>query len=325
MQKIFNYLLFYLIVFLKWPIFIFIGLLNIFKLIKINYLFLVYPGSETDIQNYTPLFMAKTFILSGRPTLVGFIFNKTCGNGLVLAIPNTIGELRLNKKINEKIICRLKFIAKITGAKTIALAGQLSGVMAGHKIELNKPFVSGAIGTVFSVADTLDQVIKKHQLNLKKINIVLVGVGYVGGLLLNFLKDQGYKIIGIDIKVKQKNVVLLNQGEKFLKKADLVIVLTPRGEDFLPYIKHLKKNVFIIDDTHPKIKEIIPNAIFYKVAAGLEKIKFFPKLPGYKNDWIPGCVLEAMVIASNNQANQGSQSDFNQTAKKLGFFGRLVN
>jgi hypothetical protein len=102
------------------------------------------------------------------------------------------------------------------------------------------------------------------------------------------------------------------------------VVLTPKGSDFIHYIKYLKKDVIIIDDTHPRITEQLSDVTFYKVAVGMKDVKFHPRLPGYKQDWIPGCAVEAMVVAATGDFDNASQEAFNTWAKELGFFAHMV-
>ena len=63
---------------------------------------------------------------------------------------------------------------------------------------------------------------------------------------------------------------------------------------------------------------------FFKVAIGKEGIKFFPRLPGYVNSWIPGCVLEAVVEITARKPDM-TQAEFSRTAKELNFFAHLAS
>jgi len=308
----------------KWPLWLAIILVRLF--IKLDYIFTVYPGSESDLRGYCHPWLAKTRFIHSKPNLVGFISKgKKVGPGLVLAIPNIMREFREEKETCLEVIKRLSFLKKISRVKAIALAGQLPSVCFKHKIFLNKPFVWGNKGTTFCITETLSEVMKKRKLEVGHVKIVIVGVGYVGEILFNALKEYGHDVTGVDIEHRKEGVVLSKDGGALLRTADIVIVLTPKGSDFLPYLKSLKRDAIIIDDTHPKIKEEDqPQGMsFYKVAVGIDGVKFFPRIPGYNANWLPGCTVEAIVFSAINDFN-GSQTEFNKKAKDLGFFAHLV-
>lgn len=298
---------------LRWPIWILLAMLKPFKIFR--YLFLVYPGTDSDLDGYCPRQLARSWVFSKQPTIGGIISKGSGGRGLILVVPNTTDEFENKKNVCNEVTRRLVWIQQIVGAKSIALAGRLPSIISRDGNTLDNPFVKGNKGTVFCVMETVSQVMQRHGLNIDHTKIAIVGVGYVGKLLLDALKVENYKeVAGIDIQ---------GDGE-ILRKADIVVVLTPRGKDFVPYIKYLKKDAIIIDDTHPKITEQPPGMTFYKVAVGMDGVRFYPRLPGYKQNWIPGCAVEAMVAAATGDFNGTSQEEFNQRAKNLGFFARMV-
>ena len=310
---------------LRWPIWLFLGALCFFGIKVFDYLFLVYPGTEKDLDGYCPRWLAKSWIFRGKPVIGGIITSGIGGRGLTLVIPNTINEIKSNKDTSKKIVRRLNWIKRLVGAKSIALAGQMPGIIIRAGQDLVEPFVRGNKGTVFCVTETIKSALKKHNLILKQLNVVVCGVGYVGGVLMSFLEEEGYNVTGIDIKARRRGVKLLNEAHGILMKADLVVVLTPKGSDFASYMDFVKPGAIIIDDTHPKIHRKSNGHSFYKVAVGMEGVKFFPRLPGYKSDWIPGCAVEAITSAATGDFNGVSQEVFNKQARDLGFYAHLVN
>ena len=311
-------------VFLRWPVWLLLFLLKPFHLF--GFIFVVYPGSDRDLEPYCPKKIAKSWLFSGKPVIGGFVTKgQSKSRGLVLVIPDTIQELRGDLKRCQKIIKRIKLIKYLSGAKTIALAGQLPGVFVKNGIELDYPFVKGALGTVFCVLDTVELAIKNLKITKQKINIAQIGVGFVGGLLLDSLKGSGYQATGIDIVVKEGETVLASNSREILEKADVIIVLTPRGSDFNPYAKWIKKGAVVIDDTHPKIEVKPDNVLFYKVAVGLPGVKFVPALSGYKKDWIPGCAVEGCIASIYGDSSKLNISQFYELAKKEGFFAHAIN
>jgi len=291
-----------------------------------QYLFLVYPGSASDLDGYCPRKLAESGLFRRKPTLGGYVSRGPGGRGLLLVVPDTVADFTTSDAARKEVSKRLLGISRMSGAKAIALAGQLPGIFVRKGNRLARPFVTGDKGAVFCVMETLSQIIMKHGLDPSRLKIAIVGVGYVGGLLFNAFQDEGYNVAGIDIVITRHGVALRQDSEVMLRTADIVIVLTPKGSDFLPYIPHLKNGAIIIDDTHPKIKweEQPEGMLFYKAAVGIGNSRFYPALPGFQANWIPGCAVEAIVAAATGDFCFKSQREFSRLAREIGFFAHMV-
>jgi hypothetical protein len=299
--------------------------LSLCRFFKFNCIFTVYPGSQKDIDGYLPPgFKWVKHMASGRPFVAGVITTGNgLGRGLILAVPNTVEQFKSDKKLVGNIMKRLKFTKNVTGAKTIAVAGQGPRFFKSH-FPFEQPFVYGLRGRVFSVVETVERVAEMHNIPKAEITVAILGVGEIGEAIIRNLEERGYRAIGIDVQIKDGRVELCNEGLKRLKKADLLVVQTPRGDDVVPYYKNLKKTAILIDDSHPRIT-VKPGEIrFYKVAIGRSGVEFKPPLPGYEKYWIPGCVQESMVVAESGKADL-SQEEFNERSKELGFYARLID
>ncbi len=211
----------------------------------------------------------------------------------------------------------------MTGAKTIAVAGQGPRFFKSH-FPFEQPFVYGLKGRVFSVVETVERVAEMHNLPKAETTVAILGVGEIGEAIIRNLQEKGYRAVGIDIQIKDGRVELCNEGLKRLKKADLLVVQTPRGDDVVPFYENLKKTAILIDDSHPRITAKPGEVRFYKVAIGRSGVEFKPPLPGYEKYWIPGCVQESMVVAESGKTDL-SQEEFNKRSKELGFYARLID
>ncbi len=311
--------------FLRWPIWLSLWLLKIVGLKFFSYLFLVYPGTDADLDGYCPRWLAKSWIFSKKPTVGGIISKGSGGRGLTLVVPNTVQEFHKNRDVCEKTMKRLEWIKNLAGAKSIAIAGQVPGMLVRHGIDIDQPFVRGNKGTVFCIVETIERVMRKKSLITGKFQIALLGVGYVGRVLMNYLETKGHQVIGIDISINRQGVKLQSEAPEVLRHADMIVVLTPKGSDFMPYSPFIKRGSVVIDDTHPKIRQRLKGVEFYKVAVGMDGVNFYPRLPGYRSDWIPGCAVEAIVSAATTSFNGHPQRIFNQKARDLGFFAHLVS
>ena len=307
---------------LRWPIFIFLAVCRTFK---INTLFTIYPGSVQDLDGYCLPGFRKVLAryISGKPFIAGVITSGNgYGRGLVLGLPNTIEQLRADKKLVGKIMRRLEFARKVTGAKTISIAGQGPRYFKSH-YPYQDPFVYGLRGRVFSVVETVERISEKHHLPKDLTNVAILGIGEIGDAIIQNLIDLGYNVKGIKIHTVDGRVMIDNDDFDMLRTADLVVVQTPRGNDVIPYYEDLKKSAILVDDAHPRITVMPDQNKFYKVAIGRPGVVFKPPLPGYVDYWIPGCVQESMVVAETGRTNM-QQDEFNAKSRELGFFAHLI-
>jgi hypothetical protein len=295
------------------------------RLFKFNCIFTVYPGSQKDIDGYLPpgFRWVKPFA-SGKPFIAGLITTGNgLGRGLILAVPNTVEQFKSDKKLVGNIMKRLKRTKTLTGAKTIAVAGQGPRFFKSH-FPYEQPFVYGLKGRVFSVVETVERVAERHALPRAGTTVAILGVGEIGEAIIRNLEGKGYRAVGIDIQIEMGQVRICSEGMKKLQSADLIIVQTPRGDDVVPYYENLKKTAILIDDSHPRMTAKPSEIHFYKVAIGRTGVEFKPPLPGYEKYWIPGCVQESMVVAESGKADM-SQEEFNRRSKELGFFAHLID
>ncbi|NPV04594.1 MAG: hypothetical protein HPY67_07670 [Syntrophaceae bacterium] len=302
-----------------------IALLALCRFLKFNCIFTVYPGSEKDIEGYLPPgFKWARHLVSGKPFVAGVITTGNgLGRGLILAVPNTVDQFKKDKELVGNIMSNLKRTKTLTGAKTIAIAGQGPRFFRSH-FPYEQPFVYGLKGRVFSVVETVERVAEKHGLIKNETTVAILGVGEIGAAIIENLKEKGYRAVGIDIHIVDGRLEIGREGVETLRRADLVVVQTPRGDDVVPYYENLKKTAILIDDAHPRIT-VRPNEVkFYKVAIGRPGVQFWPPLPGYEHYWIPGCVQESMVVAETNNHDM-TQEEFNKRAKELGFFAHLID
>lgn len=280
-----------------------------------DYLFLVYPGTDYDLDGYCPRWLARSWLFSGRPVTAGIITRGATGvRGLILVVPNTTRQLLAEKPVVLAIIKRLNFISNLVGAGTIAMAGQLPSIVEKHGIVTNQKFVNGKLGTVFAIESTLEKILEIGEVKPDPV-IAVVGTGFIGQAVLENQERKGRKVVGFNLDSETSDI----------SSADIAIVLTPRGKDFLPYRPYLKKGVIIIDDTHPRIFANFEDASLYKVAMSIEKVRFIPKLPGYRYNWVPGCAIEAILQARFGHDTIVDPELTRLAAKKIGLAPMLVN
>lgn len=119
-------------------------------------------------------------------------------------------------------------------------------------------FVEGKTGTVFTVLDTLDVVLTKLNVKKSDISIGVMGIGFIGKETVKQFSLMGFaSVAGFDTRFEHaravENGVTTGNDALILGECDVLVMLTPRGDDISEYISHLKRGVIIIDDTHPFI------------------------------------------------------------------------
>jgi hypothetical protein len=61
----------------------------------------------------------------------------------------------------------------------------------------------------------------------------------------------------------------------------------------------------------------------WKAAMADGRIKMFPRLPNFRPDDIPGCLLEALTVLLQGREVLSSQYRFNEAAARSGFYAKL--
>lgn len=298
----------------------------------IDFLFVVYPGTDGDVRAYAPLWFRKAMKEIFPLSLIGIICRGKGGKrGLVITLscnPEEFSAEQLKKLYKE--ICSF---ANSCRATSIALAGRLPSIFILNQINLDYPFLKGDRGTLFTVTETVKYVLNAENLSPDS-TIGILGVGFVGGRVLRRLREQGYtSLIGIDPRVENPYVnkyTILTGDITLLNRCDAVVILTARGSDAAKAIPYLKEGVIVIDDTHPQLPYSLVKEVqkkggkVYKAALGFgsDGVKIFPRLPGYNSKWLPGCVIESLVVS--NGYNGNTQERFDQKGREIGLKPLLV-
>ncbi len=285
-----------------------------------GYVFLVYPGTEADVTHVMPRWLAGSPWVKSNPALIGLITGgHKVRRGLVFAISNNTRQLvrRDSKNDLRQIKDRLERIAEVVGAEAIAMAGQLPSIMA-RRSTLPGRCVEGVYGTVYSIDATLETLMPGDRGTVRG---VIVGMGRIGQAMCELLSGELERLDGIDQRSQCGALTPADpRYRQVLENADAVVALTPRGEDAVPHLEHLNPRALIIDDTHPRLLSRDLSAVqiarTFKVALS-SGARFLPRLSRYESNWLPGCALEAQVVASADHPI-GSYEEFRQAARDLG-------
>lgn len=287
-----------------------------------DFIFVVYPGTTEQVRGYAPLWYRH---ITPHLAAIGMIRRGKQGKrGLVMTICWTMDELEEQKDFLRKIADKTKNIAETIGAKSVALAGRMPSVLHQNGYQLRPPIVAGDKGAIYTLLLSIKAALENNKLDLETVKIGIIGHGFLGSRLAKVLQELGAKnIISVDPRIIDEDIHL-TRDPAALNDRDLAIALTAKGEQIDAIIGHLKEGVIVVDDTHPQLPAYIENEIkkqkhgqIIKATLELKGVRFFPRLPKWQTNWLPGCCVEALVSAALGFTSD--QRRFNERADMLGF------
>lgn len=292
-----------------------------------DFVFLVY-GSSSDRSSYLPPARDEFF-----PTVfpIGLIrWGKNWGliGGTVLSVRDLVRDSEKAEKLLRETV------NTFPKAKRYALAGQLPGVCIKAGLSLEVPFVNGIQGTVFAMLSAARELAKRIGKAPEEIDFALLGAaGTIGSQLLEELRVEFRSVVAFDPRYRisrQNGNVLYTFENADLQKVQAVLVLTAKGDDIQAYAEYFVPGTHVADDTHPCMS---PDLLFQLESRGVvvwkattldNRLKMYPRLPNFRSDDTPGCLLEAVVSLVAGAEVLRDQRSFNEAATRLGFSARLA-
>ncbi len=290
---------------LRWPIWLLIWIVGRSGIFKT--LFLIYPTDSSECLDFCPDIKLLRNFFSGRPTPAGLIMNGWRPMGIYLVIPNQALELmrRKERPTVETIIRRMLWIQKLSGARTIGLAGQLGPIFEKrHGIPMEPPFYSSTFGNIFSIQKAVNHLVINSKKKPWQVSVAILGGGELGAQLEQYLSGDGYLMSMIDVRYTRSGDVKLTdekEADRLLNEVDFVINLLPRGKDFIDCHLHrrIPETSTIIDFSRPQIPaETIAQNVVMGNRVQRSGIHFFMKLPGgWKRHELPACSMPSLLAS----------------------------
>jgi hypothetical protein len=321
LRRIGRYLLFATL-YILWPI---LKHIPLYKTV-----FLVYPGTEKDKRGYWPKGLDRFF-----RTVVPLGFLRLGGKTeMYAATPNTFTEMREDPALLASVLASVR--SEFPCAKIIALAGQLPSAAAKANL-LVEPLIPGHRGTRYAMFEACREA-GIHVGTPANLTIAVIGgAGYIGSRLCHDLKSLFDTVVSYDPRWKDTTPTgtlagaICDHRPECVADADVIINLAPRGDDFASLVDYVRDGTFVIDDTHPYMHRAVRDrlagrGVFVLKATMVDKtLRFIPRMPGFRGDDIPGCLLEARVVAAHGRiVLEGGQCNFNAAANITGFEVRLA-
>lgn len=301
------------------------------KVVKPQVVFAVY-GTRGDQRAYVPDWFRRFF----PPIAVAAFIKDKSSRGVMVSSVFSEEELAADSDKVRKYITDLR--REFPDVKRFALVGRLPGFSLKAGIELEPPLVDGSYGTRFAMVESALQIKEKLGDQAANTSIaILGGAGRIGGALIEDLCQTFQKVIAIDPRYTEEKTSFVNgarviytkRGER-LQETRLVLVLTARGNDILPMVRHFAPGTVVADDTHPCIKRPLRALLdeqgveLWKTVVTSDDYAMYPRMPNFRNDNIPGCLLEALVLNATGDHALSSPQQFFEEAKNCGYRTLLI-
>ena len=299
------------------------------RVLRPDYLFVIYPGQERHKRLYFPPWVERTL----RPLFPSGVIRFGRYWGMMVSGVATAEDLESSPERMRALLEEAH--GQFPGVEVIALGGRLPSIAEKSGVGLAPPFVHGNRGTVCAMVGAARELAHLLGKPPAEVAIGLVGSGgFIGSRLLASLKGEFSRVIALDPRFRghrsEDESVLYTDRPEDLVEAEAVVVLSARGADTATLVQHLAPGAVLADDTHPEIPLAIRAAMEQRGATVLkatmadERIRILPRIPNFRADDIPGCLLEALVVVERGSEVLETQEGFNEAAAELGFRARLA-
>jgi len=286
----------------------------------------VNAGTSDDFNSFYRYAWARSIALRFVFVPISFIHSPAYGWSIVLATSKTNKQLRSDHRFIKDIVQQIGRWK----CDRVSLNGVMPSAADTHKAWPSSSNISNSkYGTTYMLIQNIKQITQIHGYTNPKIAVI--GCGRAGQLLIQQLTELDYSVLGFDISPKENIPSNVYVGCDFSKVAScqIIILLTERGNSGLSVIKpYLLPGQTILSDTHPKpspeawdsIRSL--NCHIYEAATTLEGLAFFPALPSWRPDTMPGCAVQA-ITESIIGTDLKTYDDFDQKASEVGVKSRL--
>jgi len=300
------------------------------KWVRPSFLFAVY-GSARDVQTYYTPTMEKLL----PDTIIGGVIQNRGRRGLLVASKYLESELAQDSEKVQEYIGHLR--RDYPEVRCIALVGRLPNFTMKAGIPIEPPLVDGSMGTRYMIWEAVRKMKEMTPYQHEQGITVLGGAGRIGNLVCEDLLDLFPKVYGFDPRYQEEQRLDRGQGtiirtanRERLADHRLFVALTHHGDVIRDLVDAMPPGALIADDTHPcislEVRELLETHRIQtlKIVLTHHLFSMWPRMPAWNNRDIPGCLVEALVLLEQDETNLSHFPSFRQTARRLGFQGRLV-
>jgi hypothetical protein len=298
------------------------------RVVRPDYVFIVYAETDRDKRLYFPRWLERIL----RPLFPSGLIRFGHVWGMMVAGKVTAETFERSPEELQLLLDRTR--ERFPDVAAIAMAGRLPSIAGRLGVPLEAPFVRGDRGTMCAMMATAQEQARMLRRAPSDLTIAVPGGGgFIGSQLVPELARDFGAVIAIDPRFAgdrhwDGNVLWTDQASD-VGDAQAVLVLTARGEETAGLVPYLAPGAVVADDTHPEIPEPVraamerAGATVVKAAVGDPRFRILPRIPIFRSDDIPGCLLEALVVVERGAGTLESQASFNSAASDMGFRARL--
>src|SRR5215204_1173197 len=298
------------------------------RVLRPDFVWVTYPGTEDHKRAYMPPWVERLL----RPVFPTGYMRFSSRWGIVISSLETTDSLSNSRQRVRVLLDEIR--AQFPGVP-VALAGRLPSIATSAGVELSWPFTHGDRGTVWSMAAAAHEAASSGGGEPFETTVAVVGSkGFIGSRLVSSLSGRFRMVIALDVRYQKVSSsddhVLFTNRPEALRSADVVFVLTARGADMATLAPHIAPGAIVADDTHPEMPARLRaklerrGATVLKATLGDRRFQFVPRIPDFRADDIPGCILEALVVVARGRDVLESQERFDGAAQGLRFRARLA-
>ena len=298
------------------------------RVLKPDYVFVVYPGDELDKRRYCPAWLERLLgpvVPSGISRFGGYWGLMVSGHATIESLESSPG--RFQAILDDTT-------AEFPDVEVIALGGRLPSLAHRAGVEIAGPFTQGRRGTLCAMAAASRELARLRGQEPAEMTIAVSGgAGFIGSQLVRELAHEFRSVIALDPRhvgaQRREGRILFTDRVEQIAAADGILVLTARGDDATAIVPFMTPGTVLADDTHPEIpgplrRQIASRGVTaLKVTMSADRFRTRPRVPMFQSDDIPGCLLEALVVLERGGAVLESQAGFDRAAHELGFRVRL--
>lgn len=310
---------FFFLLYLGWPF--------VRKWLRPSVVFAVY-GTRKEQETYWPGWLRR--LLRGAFPIGVVRYGRRWG--FVAATNITTEDFEENPKKALVYVAELE--KEFPKAQVISLAGRLPGWVHRSQHVLQAPFVVGVLGTRYAMLSAARQAAEQCDDQPHGLILALFGgAGFTGSLVAQDTSQEFGRVIAFDPRYTQTEDVgriRKTSDPAQLSRADVAVVLTGKGDDIDGLIPYLTPGTVVADDTHPCISPPLckklrdGGANLYKAVMRDGRMRMIPRMPNFRGDNIPGCLLEALVVLQRGRGVLDSPEQFFGAAAELGFQAELM-
>lgn len=298
-------------------------------LVTPNYVFVVYPGTEADKRLYCPAWAERLL----PPLSPSGVIRFRGRWGLMVSGLVTAELLERRPAAIQALLDDAR--SEFPRVKVIALAGRLPSIATRAGVDLDQPFTRGDRGTLSAMLSAARELARLSGRPPAELTIAVPGgAGFIGMQLVLQLAAEFRRVVAIDPRFegerRSHDNILFTERPEAVASADAVLVLTRRGDDVASIAPFVAPGTLVADDTHPEIPADVRRTMEMRGAEVLKasmydaRFKIVPRIPMFRRDDIPGCLLEALVVLDNGHGVVRSQVGFDRAAARIGFSTRLA-